>query len=42
VRLPDAPGLGLRPSRDCLRECLQPVRIEGAGEVLYQTRSVDD
>jgi L-alanine-DL-glutamate epimerase-like enolase superfamily enzyme len=42
VRLPDAPGLGVRPDMACVREYLQPVRIEVAGEVLYQTPSVDD
>ncbi len=42
VRLPDAPGLGVRPDMECVREYLQPVRIEVAGEVLYQTPSVDD
>jgi hypothetical protein len=42
VRLPDAPGLGVRPNLDCVREYLQPVKIEVGGETLYQTPSVDD
>ena len=40
VRLPDAPGLGVRPDLACVREYLPPVRIEVAGEVLYQTPDV--
>ena len=35
-------GLGVRPDMDCVREYLQPVRIEVAGEVLYQTPGVSD
>jgi L-alanine-DL-glutamate epimerase-like enolase superfamily enzyme len=42
VRLPDTPGLGVKPNLDCLREYLQPVKIEVGGGVLYQTPSVDD
>jgi L-alanine-DL-glutamate epimerase-like enolase superfamily enzyme len=40
VRAPTGPGLGVRPDMDCVREYLQPVRIEVAGEVLYQTPEV--
>jgi L-alanine-DL-glutamate epimerase-like enolase superfamily enzyme len=42
VRAPTSPGLGVRPDLDCVREYLQPVKIEVAGEVRYQTPSVDD
>jgi L-alanine-DL-glutamate epimerase-like enolase superfamily enzyme len=37
VRAPEAPGLGVRPDLDCVREYLQPVKIEVAGEVLSVT-----
>jgi L-alanine-DL-glutamate epimerase-like enolase superfamily enzyme len=40
VQVPEASGLGVRPNLDCVREYLQPVRIEVAGEVLYQTPKV--
>jgi L-rhamnonate dehydratase len=40
VRLPETPGLGVRPNLDCVREYLQSVRIEVGGEVLYQTPEV--
>jgi hypothetical protein len=42
VRAPGAPGLGVRPNLDCMRQYLQPVRIEVAGEGLYQTPRLDD
>jgi L-alanine-DL-glutamate epimerase-like enolase superfamily enzyme len=41
VRLPETPGLGVRPDLDCLREYLQPVRIEVAGEVLCRTPDLE-
>ena len=40
VRLPETPGLGVGPDMDCVREYLQPVRIEVAGEVLSVTAEV--
>ena len=40
VRLPVTTGLGVRPNLDCLRQYLQPVRIEIAGEALYETPEV--
>jgi L-alanine-DL-glutamate epimerase-like enolase superfamily enzyme len=40
VRAPTGPGLGVRPNMDCVREYLQPVRMEVAGEVLYQTPEI--
>jgi hypothetical protein len=42
VRAPEGAGLGVRPNLECVREYLQPVWIEVAGEVLYRTPSVDD
>jgi L-alanine-DL-glutamate epimerase-like enolase superfamily enzyme len=42
VRVPEAPSLGVRPNLGCAREYLQPVKVEVAGEVLFQTPSVDD
>jgi hypothetical protein len=40
VRAPETPGLGVRPDMGCVREYLQPVRIEVAGEVLYRTLEI--
>jgi L-alanine-DL-glutamate epimerase-like enolase superfamily enzyme len=40
VRAPEEPGLGVRPNWECVREYLQPVRIEVAGEMLYLTPEV--
>jgi hypothetical protein len=42
VRAPEAPGLGVRPNFDCMREYLQTVRIEVAAEVPYRTPGVND
>jgi L-alanine-DL-glutamate epimerase-like enolase superfamily enzyme len=42
VRVPAGPGLGVRPDMTCVREYLQPVRIEVAGEVLYHSPRADD
>jgi hypothetical protein len=42
VRAPETRGLGVQPDLDCVREYLQPVKIEVAGEALYLTPGVDD
>jgi L-alanine-DL-glutamate epimerase-like enolase superfamily enzyme len=42
VRAPQTPGLGVRLNLGCVREYLQPVRIEIAGEVLYRSPSLAD
>ncbi len=40
VRAPEGQGLGVGPNLECVRQYLQPVRIQVAGEVLYQTPEV--
>lgn len=37
IRVPEAPGLGLTPDPDTIRQYLVPVRIEVGGRVLYET-----
>ena len=37
VEVPETPGLGVEINRECAREYLQPLRIEMAGEILYET-----
>lgn len=37
VRAPETPGLGVQINLDCVREYLQPTKIEVAGESLYET-----
>jgi L-alanine-DL-glutamate epimerase-like enolase superfamily enzyme len=37
VRAPEVPGLGLEVNLDTVRKYLQPVRIEVAGRVLFES-----
>jgi L-alanine-DL-glutamate epimerase-like enolase superfamily enzyme len=37
VRAPEAPGLGVSLNKECAREYLQAIKIEMAGELLYET-----
>lgn len=37
IRVPESPGLGIRPNLDTVRTYLLPVRIEVNGKVLYET-----
>lgn len=41
VHAPEAPELGVRRNLNCVREHLQPVRVEAAGEALNWTPDVD-
>jgi hypothetical protein len=41
LRLPETPGLGVRPDLECVREYLQPLRVGVAEEGVYRTPTID-